>query len=202
MTTHASTRRNNAHRLARLLTATFTPAHLVIGLLLLVGAASHPSPARGLAWGALAAVLVGVLPYAWVLHAVRVGMLTSRHIPDRNQRLRPIGIAAAAAIVGLASLHFLGAARQLVALVAAMLIGLVVTAAITRFWKISLHTAVVAGTATVLNIVFGPMLLIGWAVVVATGWSRVQLRDHTAAQVIAGGILGGLIAVAVFIPLR
>jgi membrane-associated phospholipid phosphatase len=41
----------------------------------------------------------------------------------------------------------------------------------------------------------------GWAVVVATGWSRVQLRDHTAAQVIAGGLLGGLIAAAAFIPL-
>ncbi len=72
--------------------------------------------------------------------AVRAGILTSRHIPDRNQRLRPLGLAVAAAITGLASLHLLRAVRQLVALVAVMLIGLVVTAAITRLWKISLQS--------------------------------------------------------------
>lgn len=115
-----------------------------------------------------------------MLYAVRAGLLSSRHIPDRNQRLRPIGVAAAAAITGLATLDLRGTARRLLALVAAMLIGLVATAAITRLWKLSLHTAVAAGTATILNIVFGPTLLRGWAVVVATGWSRVQLRDHTA----------------------
>jgi hypothetical protein len=37
---------------------------------------------------------------------------------------------------------------------------------------------------------------------VATGWSRVQLGDHTTVQVIAGGMLGGLIAAGTFIPLR
>jgi hypothetical protein len=65
-TTATTTR---ADRLATLLTDLFTPAHLVIGLLLAIGTTSHPSPQRGLAWGALAALLVGVLPYAWVLHA-------------------------------------------------------------------------------------------------------------------------------------
>src|SRR5690606_11881117 len=185
-----------------LLTNLFAPAHLVIGLLLIVGAAGHPSPLRGLAWGALAAILVGVLPYAWVLHAVRRGRFTSRHIPDRTQRMLPLAIAAAAVVVGLGTLALLGAPRPLVALIVAMLAGLAVTIAITRHWKISLHTGVAAGTATILTIVFGPALRNTGAVVAAIGWSRVHLRDHTTPQVTIGAVVGAIVAAGVFLSLR
>jgi hypothetical protein len=191
-----------ADRLATLLTNVFAPAHLVIVHLLTVGAASHPSPLRGLGWGTVAAILVGVLPYAWVLHSVRQGRLPSRHVPDRTQRMLPLAIAAVAVIVGLVTLAILGAPRALVALICAMLAGLAVTAAITRYWKISLHTGVAAGTATILTIVIGHAML-GTAMVVATiGWSRFHLRDHTPPQVILGVLVGVLVAAAVFLPLR
>jgi membrane-associated phospholipid phosphatase len=191
-----------ADRLAALLTNLFAPAHLVIGLLLIVGAASHPSPLRGLAWGAIAALLVGVLPYAWVLHAVRRGRFTSRHIPDRTQRMLPLAIAAAAVVVGLVTLAILGAPRPLVALICAMLAGLAVTAAITRYWKISLHTGVAAGTATILVIAFGPAMLTTGVLVALIGWSRVHLNDHTPPQVAIGAVIGAIAAAAVFLPLR
>lgn len=187
---------------ASLLTSIFAPAHLVIGLLLLVGSVSHPSPVRGLAWGILAALVVGVAPYAWVLYAVSRGRFTTRHIPERGQRLLPLAVAAGWAAAGVAILGIVGAPRQLVALVIAMLTGLAVTAAITTRWKISLHTAVAGGTATILTVVFGPVFLATAILVVGIGWSRIQLRDHTTAQAIAGGILGAAIAASVFIPLH
>jgi membrane-associated phospholipid phosphatase len=83
-----------------------------------------------------------------------------------------------------------------------MLAGLVVTIAITRYWKISLHTAVAAGTVTILTIVFGPAFLATGVIAAATGWSRGHLRDHTPLQVTLGAILGALVAAAVLIPLR
>jgi membrane-associated phospholipid phosphatase len=191
-----------ADRLANQLTNLFAPAHLVIGLLLIVGAASHPSPLRGLAWGAVAALLVGVLPYAWVLHAVRQGRFPSRHIPDRTQRMLPLAVAAAAALAGMATLAILNAPRPLIALIFAMIAGLAVTTAITRYWKVSLHTGVAAGTATILTIVYGPSLLAVSVVVVAIGWSRVQLRDHTPLQAAIGAVVGAVVAATVFLPLR
>jgi hypothetical protein len=197
-----STSTRHSDRLATLLTNLFAPAHLVIGLLLIVGATSHPLPLRGLTWGALAALLVGVLPYAWVLRAVRRGRFTSHHIPDRTQRMLPLAMAAAAVVVGLVTLALLGAPRPLVALIVAMLAGLGVTAAITRYWKVSLHAGVAAGTAAILTIVFGPGLLATGAVVAAIGWSRVHLGDHTTPQVTIGAIVGAIVAAAVFLPLR
>lgn len=187
---------------ASLLTSIFAPAHLVIGLLLLVGSFSHPSPGRGFAWGVLAALLVGVAPYAWVLYAVSRGRFATRHIPDRGQRLLPLAVAAGWAVAGVAVLSILGAPRQLVVLVIAMLAGLAVTAAITTRWKISLHTAVAGGTVAILTVVYGPALLATAIVVIGIGWSRIERRDHTAAQTIAGGLLGAVIAASVFIPLR
>jgi membrane-associated phospholipid phosphatase len=83
-----------------------------------------------------------------------------------------------------------------------MLAGLTLTAAITRYWKISLHTAVAGGTATILAIVLGPALLATGVLVAAIGWSRVKLGDHTASQMITGGVLGAVVAAAVFIPIH
>src|SRR5690606_19232607 len=126
---------------------------------------------------------------------------TSRHIPDRTQRMLPLAVAAAAVAVGLVTLAILGAPRPLIALIVAMLAGLAVTAAITRHWKISLHTGVAAGTATILVMVFGPALLATGVIVAATGWSRVHLRDHTTPQVTIGAVVGATVAAAVFLPL-
>lgn len=187
---------------ANALTGVFAPAHIVTALLLVVGWFSHPSPGRGLAWGLLAALLVGVAPYAWILYSVSRGRFTSRHIPDRAQRLLPLAVAAGWAAAGVALLGLLGAPRQLVALVIAMLAGLAVTTIITTRWKISLHAAVSAGAATILTIAFGPALLTTAFVVVGIGWSRVQRGDHTVAQVVVGALVGAAVAAGTFIPLR
>jgi membrane-associated phospholipid phosphatase len=83
-----------------------------------------------------------------------------------------------------------------------MVAGLAVAVAMTRFWKISIHTAVAAGTATSLVITFGPAMLATSVIVLATGWSRVRLRDHTPLQGIVGAFVGAVVAAAVYVPLR
>jgi membrane-associated phospholipid phosphatase len=61
---------------------------------------------------------------------------------------------------------------------------------------------VAAASAVVLVLVFGPALLATALVVAAVGWSRVRLRDHTVAQVLAGAAIGAVIAGVVFGLLR
>ena len=66
----------------------------------------------------------------------------------------------------------------------------------------SIHSAVAAGSLVILALTFGPRLLVAAPLLAVVGWSRVRLRDHTVAQVLAGGVLGALIAGVVFGQLR
>jgi hypothetical protein len=76
--------------------------------------------------------------------------------------------------------------------------GLVVFGAVTLAWKMSIHAGVAAGTLTVLVALYGPVALAGAPLVVLTCWSRLVLSAHTTAQVMAGALVGAVIAGTVF----
>jgi membrane-associated phospholipid phosphatase len=83
-----------------------------------------------------------------------------------------------------------------------MLGSVFVLAVITTVWKISIHCAVASGAVTLLALLYGPWLLLGYTLVAVTAWSRVELGDHTRAQVIAGTVLGAAAAVASYALIR
>lgn len=105
-------------------------------------------------------------------------------------------------LVGPILIATLGAPRELIALVVAMEVGLIISLAITFFWKMSIHVASVAGAIVILVLVFGPGVLALAPVVVLVGWARVELHDHTPSQVAAGAVIGALVAGIVFELLR
>lgn len=73
---------------------------------------------------------------------------------------------------------------------------------ISLWWKISVHAAIAAGAATVLLLVFGLAQLVVWPLVALIAWSRVQVGDHTPAQVLAGIALGIVVNATIFPLLR
>jgi membrane-associated phospholipid phosphatase len=189
-------------RLARVLTEVFAPAVLAAVLPPVIGVHAAASAGAGLAWGLLAALFCAVIPFAMILRGVRRGRLSDRHIGERSQRTRPLLFGLGSVTVGIALLVAGGAPRELTALIVASFAGGVVATAINHFWKSSIHTGVAAGSAVVLVIVFGPLLLLSGVVVAAVGWSRVRLKDHTVAQVVVGAAIGALVAGVVFGLLR
>ena len=88
-----------------------------------------------------------------------------------------VGLGSVAA--GLALLAVLGAPRPLLALAVAGLVGLVVAVSVSHWWKMSIHSAVAAGTLVILTLTFGTRLLVAAPLLALVGWSRVRLRDHT-----------------------
>lgn len=187
-------------KVARLTTDVLAPANLVIVGLPLVGlAASHPL--AGFLWGCLAALFAGVIPLTVILLGVRRGKLSDIHIVDRKQRHMPLLVSILSVALGLALLYVLPAAGEVRALTVAMLAGLIATAAVTRVWKVSIHTAVAAGFAVVFGTTFG---VVGWLAIfpaAAIGWSRVRLGDHTLSQVLGGAVLGAIVTAAVYTTL-
>ena len=185
---------------ARALTEVFSPAHLAILLPPVVGA--DAGGLSGLLWGCVAATFTGVVPYAFLLLGVRRGRFGDRHVKERSQRFVPLLFGVVSVVVALVLLGTSSTApRELFALVVAMLVGLAVTILVTTVWKISIHTGVAAGTVVILMLTFGPLACAAWLLVVATGWARVVLQDHTVAQVVAGAAVGAVVAGATFIAL-
>src|SRR5262249_5985232 len=139
-----------------------------------------------------ASALCGGVPAAVIALGVRNGRLDSHHIVDRARRTGPLLAAVAAVLAALVLLVALRAPTLLVATVTAMLVALAVTVPITLRWKISFHAAVSAGTVVVIAHVLPavPTAVVGTLVVALVCWARVRLAHHTAAQVIAGALVG------------
>lgn len=188
-------------RTARLITDALAPANLVVTILVVIGWHSTRD-LTGLAWGLLAALFCGGIPFAIIMLGVRRGSWTDKHVRIREQRAVPLLATMASVLTGIALMTVFDAPREVFALVVAMLAGLAMTILVTLWWKVSIHSAVAGGVVVVLVLAYGTWmawLLLGVAVI---GWSRVALRDHTPAQTVAGAVLGGLAAAVVFDLLR
>jgi membrane-associated phospholipid phosphatase len=188
---------NTAMLVARAVSEIFAPGILVVVVLLIVG--WHSDGASGVSWALMAAAFCSLIPYAIVLRGVRRGHWSDHHIKVRAQRLVPLLVAIASVVTGVAVLSsFPDAPRELLALQIAMLAGLGVGLVITRWWKVSIHTAVVSGVVTVLVLTYGASMTAATPLVALTAWSRVRLGDHTAPQTVVGALFGAVVAAAIF----
>jgi membrane-associated phospholipid phosphatase len=172
------------------------PKNWIIATTLAVG--WHADGGRGLAWGAVAALFAGVVPMAFINRGIRHGRWDDRNVGAKGPRLVVLGFIIASVAVGLALLVGLGAPTELSGYFACLLGSVAVLAAITTVWKISIHCAVASGSVTILVLLFGPWLVHAYLLVALTGWSRVVVKDHSTAQVVAGSLLGLVAAVATY----
>ena len=186
----------NRRSTAEWVTYLLEPKNWIIATTLAVG--WHAAGLRGLAWGAVAAVFAGVLPTAFINRGIRNGRWADRNVGAKRPRLIVLSFIIASVAVGLALLVGLGAPTELSGYFACLLGSVAVLAAITTVWKISIHCAVASGSVTILVLLFGPWLVPAYLLVALTGWSRVVVKDHSAAQVVAGSLLGLVAAVATY----
>ncbi|ACL41768.1 PAP2 superfamily domain-containing protein [Pseudarthrobacter chlorophenolicus A6] len=185
------------NKTARWLTEAFQPPVVVSVQLLISPLVQDGFPAT-MAYGALAALFVCVLPLLLLLALVRLGKVTDHHVSDRRQRLPVLLMALASILAGLLVLAAAGAPASVIAMVLAVVGGVVVLAAVSPFWKISGHAAAISCSAVVAVLMLGaawaPLLLL----IPTVGWSRVVLRAHTLAQVVAGSLFGGVVMAGIW----
>ena len=172
------------------------PKNWIIATVVAVG--WRADGAVGLVWGLVAAVFAAVLPTLFITRGVARGRWNDRNVGAKRPRLLVLSFMLASVTAGLVVLAALGAPPELTWYFGCMLGSVAVLAAITTVWKISIHCAVASGSATILSLMFGPRLLLTYLLVALTAWSRVALKDHTTAQVIAGCVLGAAAAVVTY----
>jgi hypothetical protein len=182
------TRQRTRRFAARTITEVFAPTVLT-GVYLL----ASPLLVPGATWlhTAVAVVFTTVLPFAAVLWFKRLGAVSDHHVSVRSQRRGPFLVAAVSLLVGVRFLTQLDVPRELLLNLAGIFAGIVVCLVANLFWKLSVHVAVAAYVGLQL---LGPFPVVGpaaaLAVCAAVGWSRMELRQHTLAQVAAGLAVG------------
>jgi membrane-associated phospholipid phosphatase len=184
--------RSAAERVSYLL----EPKNWIIATTLAIG--WHAGGAAGLAWGAVAALFAGVIPMMFISRGVRRGRWDDRYVGAKRPRLIVLSFILASVTAGLILLVGFGAPGELSGYIGCMLGSVALLAAITTVWKISIHCAVAAGSVTILALLFGPWVTPAYLLVALTAWSRVVVKDHSAAQVIAGSLLGVAAAVVTY----
>ncbi|GGI74996.1 phosphatase PAP2 family protein [Pseudarthrobacter scleromae] len=183
------------------MTEVFQPP-VVVSIQLLLSPITQPGFPGTMGYGALAALFVCVLPLFLLLMLVRRGKVTDHHVSDRRQRAPVLLMALASILAGLLVLAAAGAPQSVVVMVLAVVAGVVVLAAVSPFWKISGHAAAMSSAAVISVLMLGPVWLPLLLLVPAVGWSRVVLRAHTVAQVIAGSLFGGVVMAGIWFALQ
>jgi len=144
-------------------------------------------------WAAAYLALAILVPFLYLVYLVRCGEVTDLDVQRREQRPRPLLVAIATTGVAWLVLQFGGAPLPLRVLAGGAWSALVLLAAITLRWKISIHCAAAAGLAVLLWGTFNISPALPGAGVAAIAWSRWRLQRHTWAQTAAGIALGSAV---------
>lgn len=173
-----------------MLTETTSPGILITVQVLIATVRSTSTVGQAVAFGAVAVLFAAVLPMGYVIFGARVGRWANHHIPVRRQRLVPMCVGIVSLVVGVLVLRAVGSPRYLTGIMAINAAGMVALTVVTAWWKISAHTSMSAATATMLLFVIGPDAALLLPLPCLTGWSRLHLRAHTLAQILAGAAVG------------
>jgi membrane-associated phospholipid phosphatase len=182
---------------ARVATEVLAPAPIATALLTVVAWHTAPTAADAACWTLVGVACGTLVPLACIEVGVRRGRLGDRHLTRREERVWPFLVGLAAVLGALEWLTLAQASRPLLALLVTMALVLAVSLVATTVCKISMHAAAVAAAVVVMAVVFGwPSVLLAPALAVV-GWARLELHEHTPAQVLSGlGLGAGGAAVA------
>jgi membrane-associated phospholipid phosphatase len=160
------------------------------------------SQGKSISYSIILALITTLLIDAPVFTVIVIGLRKGRYshldIPDREKRNEIYALSTLSTAFALVCLFYLQAPSNLLATVLALLISTFLGALINRFWKISIHTGSIAGSATILSIIFWPQAIWAFILVPIVGWSRFVLGEHTPPQIILGAIFTTIITILTF----
>jgi hypothetical protein len=184
--------------LAKLTTNVLNPFLTCFIVIVLLAFKGTYNAAVAVKWASISTAL-SVLPVlAVVIYLVRRKKLDGVFDNPRRQRFGIYLFASVLGAVGYGLLWYLQAPELLVATFAAGLGAIVIFAGINFIWKISLHTAFLAGAVAILIIVYGAVAAGTVILLPPVAWARIELKQHSVLQVASGTIIAAAIVVAIF----
>ncbi|GHO87928.1 phosphatase PAP2 family protein [Dictyobacter formicarum] len=173
---------------ARLVSTILSPAVVALPFILLMAfSANDQNPFLS---AIITIFFLCVGPMAYITFGVITGKFTDVDVSVRSQRVGPFLFGIASSLVGFLILHVTNGQKNLESVLLLVSISGVIMMLITFWWKISMHASALSAAVTALSMVYGRIILPAFLLVILVSWSRVILRRHTLAQVIAGSLVG------------
>lgn len=183
-------RRRWERRVARLVANAMSPPVMVSAAVATRAVAA--SEAHVWRWASFYVLFSVVSPLAYLVYRVRQGKIPDFDIRRRRQRLGPQLFTVGCFGASWALLRAGAAPVPLLGLATLLFVHSVAVFGITLRWKISVHSAMAAGTGVLLWSTFGMLVPIA-LMILAVAWSRLRLEYHTPGQTLAGVGLGLLV---------
>lgn len=169
----------------------------VLSLLAALLAASIENTTRAWGFALLHVLLVVLVPLAYLFALMRAGRVSDLDVFRREERWRPFLATVLGAWLAWLLVWSRGGIAELSAVSGVLALEVTVIFAVTLGWKISLHCATAAVVGAVVWKLTGSVAPFALGVP-AMVWSRLVLRKHTAAQTVAGSLVGLLLVLVFF----
>ena len=187
-----------ADKIAEVISLIFHPLLVVIPTLVIAIVQTGNTITQAILWTLLSIAVVNI-PMAFLLfYGVRSGRYSDASVSVREQRTSIYAVGGACLVALLVILILAGAPPIIVACLISAVLATGVGYLINRYTKLSLHSAAVAGCATVLLLI-APV--VGTTMALFTplvGWARIRLKHHTPFQILIGWIVPMASVVIVF----
>jgi membrane-associated phospholipid phosphatase len=184
--------------IARLISNILNPFLITAVIIVLLAFKDAVSTTEALKWTVISLV-ISVLPVlVAVTYLVKYKKMDAFYDNTRKQRYAVYLLASVLGAIGCGLMWGLKAPELLAVTFTAGFAELVVFMGINFYWKISLHTAFVAGAVTILCLVYGVIVIWTLVFLPLVAWARIELKQHSVIQVVLGGILAAGIVAAIF----
>lgn len=181
-----STWRKAVNAVAFAFSALFSP-YLVLPLgTLFVISSRYPSKRQVLLWAVASIFFSTFVPTIYVVFMVMQGKITDIHIMERTQRGGPFFVAVVSSAVGAAILWYMKLPPPVWGINLVVAVNGIVLTLITRYFKISMHVAVLSSTVMA-ALILAPVAWwqLAW-MIPALIWARITRGRHTLWQGLAG----------------
>ena len=135
-----------------------------------------------------------VLPFSSIIYFKKIGKISSLEAPIRKQRLELLVISSLYNSIAFVLLNYFHASDIVQGLMFCYAINTAITWLITRHWKISIHMIGLGGPFVALILSGYHNLFLMVVIIVLVYLSRIKLKAHNHAQLIAGTFLAIVLA--------
>jgi membrane-associated phospholipid phosphatase len=179
----------SSHKLARFISTLFVPPSFTIIVYAIFTFALENDSTKRLLTFIIPLVFGFIAPIVLFLILRKKGKLADQDVSIKEERTFPFLVAIGFYLLGLLLMIKYDLNIISIAFWFCYISNTFITIIINKYWKISAHAMGAAGPFAAIIFSFGWIGFVMLPIVLLVGWSRIELKCHTLAQVVAGIIL-------------